>query len=284
MLILISCENAFTTVKEIDIPEHESKMSIFAELNSNDGSFFISKSKKIDDNTDQNIITIIDATISILENGNEFIKFQNDTFPNIDRYKFGKALTPGNEYKLIVENDEFGTATSSQVMPSKTEILDASYVKDGIVSNGGYTEDKFTIEFQDDKNSNNYYFLELLSQSIYESDTFENSMYLFNEFNGFGNEIYFAYKDGIAFDDKTFNGTKTKLIFSSYYYGNDDNKIKVKLHTITKEFYNFLVSYTQNLYAGDNPFAEPVIITNNIENGYGLFSLSNISEIEIEAE
>ena len=150
VLFLTSCEDAFTTVKEIDIPEHESKLSVFVELNAADGSFFVSNSKKIDDNKPYESIN---GSLELYENG---IKLRQIYFnsSHLNLISFDPELKPGNEYKLIVENDEYGTATSTQVMPYKTEIIDASYEKDGIVSSDGNKEDKFTIEFQDDKNTN----------------------------------------------------------------------------------------------------------------------------------
>ncbi|MEZ4908141.1 MAG: DUF4249 domain-containing protein [Saprospiraceae bacterium] len=278
---LSSCEEAFTTIKDIDFPEHESKLAVFAELNQNSGSLFVSYSKEIDESSNYNTI---DANVEILENDSLLLNLEYSDINKIN-LDFNKYLQPGKEYKLIVKNDEYGTATSTQIMPQKPEILDAKYKQDGIITSDGYKEDKFTLQIKDNKNTDEYYYVELYN--IYEINgvTIENMLYLENDFNGFGYDVYYSNYNGIVFNDTNFDGNTANLVFTSNYYNyNNESKMRAKVYAITKEFYDFLVTYSQYYYSDGNPFAEPVTVTNNIENGYGLFSVSNIATFDFEIE
>ena len=97
-----------------------------------------------------------------------------------------------------------------------------------------------------------------------------------------GNEDIFdggevsAYGTAFVFSDDFLNGKTYTLKFNignTYYsYNNDeDSNMAISLHTINEEQYQYAVSRELQYENEGNPFAEPVQVYNNIENGYGIF-------------
>ena len=54
--------------------------------------------------------------------------------------------------------------------------------------------------------------------------------------------------------------------------GNELNKVYAELRTITEDYYKYHSTLARQLIVRQDPFAEPVIIFNNIDGGYGNFS------------
>jgi hypothetical protein len=48
--------------------------------------------------------------------------------------------------------------------------------------------------------------------------------------------------------------------------------VYVQLHVINEDYFEFLLSLEKYNETYENPFAEPVMVFSNIENGLGLFS------------
>ena len=61
-------------------------------------------------------------------------------------------------------------------------------------------------------------------------------------------------------------------------------RVIFSLWTLSEEEYRFATSLNNNRNAGSNPFIEPSILFDNIENGVGAFTLSNIQTVEFELE
>ncbi|MEL6355444.1 MAG: DUF4249 family protein, partial [Bacteroidota bacterium] len=80
-----------------------------------------------------------------------------------------------------------------------------------------------------------------------------------------------------AISDRSFSGgnVEIRLLFNDY----QSNLTVLEMISLTEDGYRFLVSKQAYEESIDNPFAEPVNVHNNITNGYGIFMLSNRSEI-----
>jgi hypothetical protein len=281
LTVLQSCEDAFTTIKEIDIPEHDSKLSVFADLSENKASFSVSYSKIITENYGYKPIN---AEITILENG---IPFYKTSFIGTDDSSFsekylGKIITEGKEYTLIVENSTYGKATAKQTVPRKPDFSNLKYKEDGFINPEGYKADLLSFDINDDASVENYYMVEGYGIKSYGNEFREDPLYLNSEDPSL-KEFWFGSKIGFIIADKNFNGSITKILTNLEIY-NQIEKIKLKVSAITKDYYHFLLSYKQYQEADGNPFAEPVNVHNNIENGYGLFQVNSSKEIILDIE
>ncbi len=279
ILLITSCEDAFTTVKEINLPEHEKKIAVFSSLNDSICRIFISHSKSIDDNSGYDIVK---ANVNIYKNDKSFFSF---VYP--DDLKHGnitnsfialpKSINEGEKYELEVESSEYGIAKANQIVPDSPEI------KDFLYSEGFYIEqydtlDKLEFTIEDDGEKENFYLFNAsltffkLTRSKLNLDVSTDDPLV--------KEFYGNFERGFILSDKTFNGQNKKMILKlqsySFQYPPDPDEyldtVELKVKSITKDYYNFLLSQIQYNQSQDNPFAEPVNIYSNIKNGYGLFS------------
>ena len=283
--IFSSCEDTFTTIRVIDIPEHEAKLSVFVSMFTDTANVFISHSKEIDDETNYKQV---EAEIKILENGNEIF---NLDYNNVNQSKLpfllDNLIKEGNEYTLIVDSEKYGVAKSTQIVPEKPIIKDIFLDKNIIIGQYGNKYNKFSFIIDDNKEIENFYII--------------NFTGVFETPSPYGNRIYGETDDPIIkwvefnneysymLSDNNFNGFKRKVSFdlSDNYYGEDEinsYKVIVKVYSITKDQYNFSLSKEQAEESEYNPFAEPVAVTGNIENGYGLFSIYTYDTWIVEPE
>jgi hypothetical protein len=86
------------------------------------------------------------------------------------------------------------------------------------------------------------------------------------------------FESGIIFNDKLFNGRTQNIKFKKDYYSSEQSTdYMVILQSISKEYYDFLIS--SNLYISNdgNPIAEPVSVISNVNGGFGIVSAINQS-------
>ncbi len=281
IFVLISCEEAFTSIKEIDIPEHDSKLAVFADMSGNKGSFSISHSRSIVDNKDYTPVT---AEITILENGAPFYKmsFSGSSYNSFKQKTFSGNILEGYEYTLIVDNEEFGVATAKQTVPAKPDFSNVKFKKDGYINNDGFKSDLLSFDLSDNKNTENYYLVQAESLSFVNNDTITETLYL-NSNDPATKTFWFGDKNGLIISDKNFNGTVSKIITDLKIYNNNP-KGRLRVYSITKDYYYFLLSYNQYSNSNGNPFAEPVNVHNNIQNGYGMFQINSLKDYIFETE
>jgi hypothetical protein len=90
----------------------------------------------------------------------------------------------------------------------------------------------------------------------------------------------------VAISDDVFDGKNYKFVYRgnpSYYNSNNPKyKLRVWVRAITQEYYQFAVTSKRSEDSNDNPFAEPVRIFSNMENGIGAFTLCHEQLFDIE--
>lgn len=278
---LISCEEAFTSVKEIDIPEHDSKLSVFADISQNKGSFSVSHSKSI---TDIKEYAPVSAEITILENGATFYKmsFSGSSYNSFKQKTLPGNIVEGYEYTLMVDSEKYGYATSKQIVPAKPDFSNVKFKKDGFINSDGFKSDQLSFDLKDDKNTENFYMVQAEGLSFVNNDTLTETLYL-NSNDPSVKPFWFGEKNGLIISDKNFNGTVVKIITDLKIYNNNP-KMRLRVTSITKDYYHFLLSYNQYSNSNGNPFAEPVNVHNNIRNGYGLFQVNSFLDYIVKIE
>lgn len=60
------------------------------------------------------------------------------------------------------------------------------------------------------------------------------------------------------------------------FFGSIPTRLVLMIRTLSEEEYRYLESLENNIDAGSNPFVEPTVLFDNIDNGIGVFSLSHI--------
>ena len=98
-----------------------------------------------------------------------------------------------------------------------------------------------------------------------------------------------AYGYSFTFTDDFINGKSYHLKFrpnSSYYHneGYDPPYLVVSLYTISEAQYQYVTSNKLQYENEGDPFAEPVQVYNNIENGFGIFAGYSSDQVVLNLE
>ncbi len=283
-----SCdEDAFSTVVDIEIPEHQSALAVSSAIHTQDSVWrvLVSKSEPI---VGESTITIIeDATVDILKNGNPFMTLPFNSATNHYEIPLAAPLEADDSvYKIAVSAATFDAVSAEQTMPRSAIIENISFEADGTIDSYGYQTDELSFDIVDQAGAD-YYGIELFY--VYSFDIGNG------EFEEGIDQLYMETSDVLIEDldfgrskvisDASFDGNKYRVRLTTNLYSFDDlenKKLVVRINSLTRESYLFQRSLHEFRNSQDNPFAEPVIVFDNIENGHGIFRMENRSVFELE--
>lgn len=279
---LSNCDaDSFSQVVEIDIPPHEPALSVRALFQQNDDrlSLLVTDSKGILESTPIEVQK--EAVVQLFENEQALPVFTYN--PSTSRFTapvpngFGQTESV---YRLEISAPNFKTIKATQTMPRQVSILAGKYTPNGTFSSEGDKVDAIDIEFQDPVDEENYYAFSGIQRMAYfdgqDTSYFESNIYL--ESND--PLINFGTGQLLLLSDAAFNGNTYKA--SLYSYNElSEGEIRIQLLSISRDAYLYHRSLSNYYDAQDNPFAEPVNVHQNIENGHGIFGLASVSEIEL---
>lgn len=180
-------------------------------------------------------------------------------------------ITNGKNYhlKIVAENGktvEADMTTLSDTMPSIEEF---KINKDTIYSEWSSNQIRYNLKlnWKDIASEKNYYRL-TANRLVKYFGAIDTTIEPIEEFNSF------TLKDDLGKDGQILSST---LKFDDYSLNNETVGFEIVLMKIDVNYYNYY--RTLNNYAGEDPFAEPVILFSNIQNGLGVFS--NFQSIKI---
>ncbi|TAK46390.1 MAG: DUF4249 domain-containing protein [Saprospiraceae bacterium] len=276
-LVFTACsEDFFESTASIKVPEQAPRLAVTAHLAAGDTTLrvFVSHSLGILSNSQPDIIA--NANVELSKDGQLLA-----TIPFVEGLLYEQALPnplPADlsEYRLMVSAPGYDATEALQTMPAIVPILSASYEVDGAINSDGEKVDELTVEFQDPPGEDNYYAIRVWV--LYDDNGYKDEWYLDNL-----DVLAEDLGDDLVIKDDSFDGKKYKWRFSTYHFAEPGTaKMLVQLRSISKDKYLFLKSAWLSEENNDNPFAEPVIIHNNIVGGYGIFSLEAKSEMQID--
>ncbi len=279
ILCICSCE----TVIDLDVEAHESIMVIhcLADNTLESPEVCVGYSAGYLDD-DQPGILMENVDILIRKNGQEVETFFSSLVPDgchdeDTGFKFDEI---GALYELEVTHPDYQSIYARQIMPSIPGISAATYEQAGTYDPFKDTRyDKLKVTFEDDAATEDYYWI----QGFIRNRCCEEDFYsLWTWSDNFLLEETVA-SQGLVFNDGTFNGEEVvlDLKLDDTYIELDNHLIYVRFSKITRDAYlNFK---TRKAYqdAENNPFAEPVTIHSNIENGFGIFGLEAVNLYQV---
>jgi hypothetical protein len=285
-VLFASCEDKFSQIVEVDLPEHEPVLSVSAQFSNKDSLLKVAVSRTWGINDQAPDYFLENATVRLLKDGVQLGAFLpgqatfNGFYCSENQIPWQEV---GGNYRLEVAAPNFPTVFAEQVILKEIPIATATYEKQGTLSPDGDKVDEITIEFNDPAGEENYYAIRVFHQYSFYYEP-EDTTYITYE------NMYLESYDPLAeigengimlLSDAAFDGKKAS--FRAYYYNyNDVDKIYVHLVHLPKEKFLYLRSLRQYQDADGNPFAEPVTVSSNIENGTGIFSLETVNILEIE--
>ena len=229
--------------------------------------------------------TIDDANVNIFDANANLVTTL--THQGNGLYTSPTGLTPQANQSYTIEASASGyeSVNASNSIPSAVPIYQLDTVTS--TNSDGETILEATITFQDPPNISNYYMLEVYVTGTWinegEQDTIEIreplqiscddiNVETVNRFNFGGFENTYLY---LMLKDQNFDGENYSLTFSVINYAelkDMDLFGEIRLVNTSEEYFNYLKSF--NLYQRTigNPFATPVQVYSNVNNGMGIFA------------
>ena len=293
-LIIISCLSLFllgceTTEKIDDFPLRPSQLVVNCYFHENAiFEFQVSKSLSVLDNADLKLVN--DATVKLFKN-NELL--ETLTEQSEDGWYRAENTRPetGEEYSIEVSSPDFEQVLlSTELAPQKVlisdvsvQVRDSSYYEyetgEGRKEYWGQAEGSFNITFSDPASFENFYAL-----SVFFIDTmyydYENPPRISVEKRNvsISSDDASIENDGdnyikLLFRDLLFDGQAYQLkIDFEDWQARRGKEYFIELTSLQKGGYLYKRSIGDYYQARNDPFAEPVQIYSNIENGYGIFT------------
>ncbi|WP_222845722.1 DUF4249 domain-containing protein [Flavilitoribacter nigricans] len=190
----------------------------------------------------------------------------------------------GLEYTIKVSVDGFKPVMAKSSVPPSVKItdFDLANVVTEPVQGGAYNRKHFSaiVDFDDPSTTKNYYHLNITQQInnyvLEGRDTLiTKSMLQPVLFDPLDNEngISAHLNGGLLFEDKP----GKQALGISFSVDIDPRsqllgKTYVELRTLSREYYLYYTSLSRSEGSNPNPLNDPVIVFENIENGYGIFA------------
>lgn len=299
IILMMACEQ----VVEIDVPEQEPQITLSCFYKSGDMQVRASLNNSLGILVNEDIIHIVGASVKLYENEvlmAEFVEGADTLFRDeyIGEDSLGypiyeqvvRRITPfyqtelsaplqaGNTYKITAEAEGYAAVSATQKFPLAPTIGDLIYKPMSRVDIEGYLSDAFEFRIHDTPEEDNYY-----AMTVYECST--NYYYSYcndNWTSSFTPGTVRGLNGAILLKDDLFDGESYEVELLSEAVDTAHRDLKVIVSAITRDGYFFSKSVEAYWIAEDNPFVEPVIIPTNVENGQGIFSIENMSEIIVE--
>ena len=289
--IYISCEKVIPFEGDVNIPK-----LVINSIFQSDSTFkvHVSSSRSVIDTV--SFQNIEDAVVTIKDENENIIESLNYV---ANGFYIGQTFPQENQtYTLQVTHPNYTNITSSDSLPSPITInsVDTSSIIDPI--NGDRLQ--ITMNFNDPESSQNYYLIETYSVNEYfvikNSDTTEYELDTTKQFMVLTDEVFqnggSPWREQGLFNDLLFNGQNKSLEIEIPNYNETGNEfgyqwsyktlsLRLYLHNISKSYYYYRTSLELYQSASGNPFAQPVQVYSNVENGFGVFAGSQISIFDL---
>tara|TARA_B110000046_G_scaffold101001_1_gene108453 strand:+ start:16972 stop:17883 length:912 start_codon:yes stop_codon:yes gene_type:complete len=206
----------------------------------------------------------------------------------------GASPLANESYTIEVIAPGYTTVNATNAIPAAVPIYEIDTVSS--TNNNDQTILETTINFQDPPEADNYYMVEVLVKGTWidewEEDTIEfrepleiscNDLNIetINSFNSGGFENTYLY---IMLKDQNFNGEDYSLTFSVINYAElKDMELfgEIRLVNTSEAYFNYLKSFNMYQNTINNPFATPVQVYSNVNNGMGIFAGGTLTSWDV---
>lgn len=290
----VACEKTI----EIDLEDAKIKIVVNSLINPDSTiKVNITRSRHILDNAEISALT--DASVKLYEDET----FIGDmTHISGGNYQIDYKPQIGKEYKVEVAHEKYDNVQGvTKVLPSIPIIM-----IDTVTSIDEYGNPilNFKVNFSDPVDETNYYLFKI--RNTYDYEEWDENLIIYDtlyvgpdttiidEDHGGYVSFYrtedlwinsddliieeYMWSSGVIFSDEIINGENYSFsgeINKWSLYGSENN-ISFELHALSPETFKYYKSVNQHYDTSGDPFAEPVIVFTNIENGIGIFGGSTI--------
>ncbi len=286
LLFIVSALLMWRCTKQIDFDAQDIEPRLVVNsLFTNDSiwSAHISRSVGVLDNTPYT--TVNDATVTIFDGNANLVTTL--THQGSGLYSSSSGILPQSDevYTIEVSADGYQSIDATSSIPPEIPIYQLDTVTS--TNSDGETILEASISFQDPPSVSNYYMMEVRVKGTWidewEQDTIEFNEPLeiacddinvetVNRFNFGGFENSYLY---LMLKDQNFDGENYTLTFSVINYAelkDMDLFGEIRLVNTSEEYFNYLRSFSIYQRSINNPFATPVQVYSNVNNGMGIFA------------
>lgn len=268
----------------IELPEHDSRLVLDAQLYQSDtiSNIILTESIGITDTfyTEENIdlrnssqLTLHTPDQGAIE---AYVYQEPSQFSSIQSalWKFDyEDFIAGETYTIEAEAEGYDKITAETTIPMEAELIEVIVdLKESTDPTRFFVRDRFEITINDPAEEDNYYFIHA-SREI--DDQGFKSIRTYRFYDSPQNPIDESFLENTitVLDDSNFNGTEHTFVVYGERGPQPFEEIEFKIYQITEEAYNYQVAFTRS--NTDSPFSEPVTFPNNINNGFGIFSVTS---------
>ena len=284
--LILSALTLSNCTKEIEFDEQDIAPRIVVNsLFTNDSiwSAHISRSVGVLETT--SYTTIDNASVNIFDDNANLVTTLTHQGDGLYTSPTGVSPQPNQSYTIEASASGYESVNATNSIPSAVPIYQLDTVTS--TNSDGETILEATITFQDPPNISNYYMLEVYVTGTWineeEQDTIEIreplqiscddiNVETVNRFNFGGFENTYLY---LMLKDQNFDGENYSLTFSVINYAelkDLDLFGEIRLVNTSEEYFNYLKSFNMYQQTINNPFATPVQVYSNINNGMGIFA------------
>ncbi|HEY0652453.1 MAG TPA: DUF4249 domain-containing protein [Chryseosolibacter sp.] len=268
LLTLCACE----LVVDVDIPIEKRNLVLSSFFNPDSTwKAKVSLSRHILDEAPYPFVS--DAIVVVFEGENAIDTLEHDS---LGYYRSAdEGPKPGKSYSIRAVTSEHGTASGSsfcpQIVPGQFSSLQTS------VGEFGQPEYSFTITFTDPAGKDFYQVMaigEYRYTNPYTGQGFVNrsNVRVWSDDEGIDNEELENY-EGFFFPDAIFNGEEFSVnvkMTPNMWGGSASSKYFIYFRAVSEDYYKYKITSMLQNHVGNDPFAQPVKVYNNIENGFGI--------------
>lgn len=301
---------------DVEIPEEPPRLVVNYVMGVDEpfaGLFGLTKSQSVLKNED--IQRVTGATVTLREESNCSKFFEDlpectmvfeEGVPGLYSSRSGLEPLAGQTYTLQIEKDGFKPIEATTTIPYPVKIKEVAFDTVSLPPTSSSARNtrisEIRLTFDDPLKEHNYYEVEVeglkakvecdsVGNCELSSSSFSGVRMLMNsqdpavvnsnyELQGLGR----IYGRVLPFNDELFDGETYTLHFdpNAYFYGDSlYRSLTIRLKSVTEEQYEYTYASWLQRTARENRYAEPVLVPNNIKNGYGIFAGYSVDEARI---
>jgi hypothetical protein len=300
-VLFASCEDFFSQTVEVDPPDYSPVLVFHQTIADNEDSIRLVLTRNygiLDQVNNQSQWFVKGATIEWWQNEQKKLTLLPLSVDSAFVYvgQLPERLKAGEPYEIRISHPDFEPVTAAQTMPYPiSNIEDVKVTRNAGTNEFGDSYSEVELSFKDLGGEKNYYEFFLtsiysyLAQTGFEPDgtpIYDTVYYpVAHQFETtFDPNIKTGIGGSTLLTDQFFDGQtyKFKGQFIDYQNGETPNPLFLTIRSTTQDYYYWSKSYYQQSNSGDNPFAEPVTVYNNLENGLGIFGLFAERKFELK--
>ena len=194
-------------------------------------------------------------------------------------YYNGSQLPEENvNYRIVAEALNYADVNATCAIPMLTVISEWDTTAINPFPNSIQNEKEFQVsfEFTDEEQVNNFYMITVLAVHTSWGQNYSYPLYMATSDPKFGSDYTDESSDKLLFNDLLFNGETTTFDITLNDIS-DMSYLVLNLYSCSEEYYLYNKSYQTAIETEGNPFAQPVQVYSNINNGHGIFGGFQVS-------